>query len=82
MGRGLEEKAVDVGTRAPPSLMTARPSEDVYDVLRRMRARGIRHVLITDEAGKLVGVVSIRDLIEDKALRNLGERVWYPPPED
>ena len=44
--------------------------------------RGTRHILVVDDAGKLVGVVSIRDLVEDRALKSIGDRVWGPPPEE
>jgi CBS domain. len=32
-------------------------------VVKRMRERGVRHILVVDGAGRLVGVVSVRDLV-------------------
>jgi len=79
-GVQLSAKAIEVGTRG--NLLTAKADEDVYSVVKKMRERGTRHILVVDDAGKLVGVVSIRDLVEDRALKSIGDRVWWPPPEE
>ncbi|MCU7786740.1 CBS domain-containing protein [Pyrobaculum sp. 3827-6] len=79
-GVSMDEKAVNIGTRGP--LLTAKRGDDVYKVVKAMRERGIRHVVVLNDDGTLAGVVSIRDLIEDKALKAIGEKVWWPPPEE
>jgi CBS domain-containing protein len=79
-GVQLSAKAIEVGTRE--NLLTAKTDEDIYSAIKKMRERGTRHILVVDDAGKLVGVVSIRDLIEDRALKSIGDRVWWPPPEE
>jgi CBS domain-containing protein len=79
-GVQLSAKAIEVGTRG--DLLTAKTDEDIYSAIKKMRERGTRHILVVDDAGKLVGVVSIRDLVEDRALRSIGDRVWWPPPEE
>ncbi|MCC6066979.1 MAG: CBS domain-containing protein [Pyrobaculum sp.] len=79
-GVQLSAKAIEVGTRG--NLLTAKAEDDIYSVIRKMRERGTRHILVVDDAGKLVGVVSIRDLLEDRALKSIGDRVWWPPPEE
>ncbi len=79
-GVQLSVKAIEVGTRG--NLLTARAEDDIYSAIKKMRERGTRHILVVDDAGKLVGVVSIRDLIEDRALKSIGDRVWWPPPEE
>jgi CBS domain-containing protein len=76
----LSAKAVDVETRE--NLLTAKADEDIYSVVKKMRERGARHILVVDDARKLVGAVSIRDLVEDRALKSIGDRVWWPPPEE
>ncbi len=63
-------------------LVMAAPGEDLYEALKKMRSRGIRHLIVVDDRGVLRGVVSMRDLMEDYALKRLGERAWWPPPED
>jgi len=79
-GVQLSAKAIEVGTRG--DLLTAKPEDDIYSAIKKMRERGTRHILVVDDAGKLVGVVSIRDLMEDRALKSIGDRVWRPPPEE
>jgi CBS domain-containing protein len=79
-GVQLSAKAIEVGTRG--NLLTAKTDEDIYSAIKKMRERGTRHILVVDDAGKLVGVVSIRDLIEDRALKSIGDKVWWPPPEE
>jgi len=79
-GVQLSARAIEVGTRG--NLLTAKAEDDIYSVIRKMRERGTRHILVVDDAGKLVGVVSIRDLLEDRALKSIGDRVWWPPPEE
>ncbi|MCC6036315.1 MAG: CBS domain-containing protein [Pyrobaculum sp.] len=79
-GVQLSAKAIEVGTRE--NLLTAKADEDIYSAIKKMRERGTRHILVVDDAGKLVGVVSIRDLIEDRALKSIGDKVWWPPPEE
>jgi CBS domain-containing protein len=79
-GVQLSAKAIEVGTRE--NLLTAKAEDDIYSVIKKMRERGTRHILVVDDAGNLVGVVSIRDLIEDRALKSIGDRVWWPPPEE
>jgi CBS domain-containing protein len=79
-GVQLSAKAIEVGTRG--NLLTAKADDDIYSAIKKMRERGTRHILVVDDAGKLVGVVSIRDLVEDRALKSIGDRVWRPPPEE
>ncbi len=79
-GVQLSAKAIEVGTRG--NLLTAKAEDDIYSTIKKMRERGTRHILVVDDAGKLVGVVSIRDLVEDRALKSIGDRVWWPPPEE
>ncbi|MEM4604223.1 MAG: CBS domain-containing protein [Pyrobaculum sp.] len=63
-------------------LLTAKLDDEVYEVLKKMRERRVRHLIVVDEGERLVGVISIRDFLEDQVLKNLGERVWWPKPED
>jgi FOG: CBS domain len=79
-GVQLSAKAIEVGTRE--NLLTAKAEDDTYSAIKKMRERGTRHILVVDDAGKLVGVISIRDLIEDRALKSIGDRVWWPQPEE
>lgn len=49
-------------------LMTARPccvepETTALDLVRRFHAKGFRHLLVTDPAGRLLGVISDRDVL-------------------
>lgn len=44
-------------------LATVEPSLDIVDAARVMRQKGFRHLVVVDEAGELVGVFSMRDLV-------------------
>ncbi|CCC81751.1 CBS domain-containing protein [Thermoproteus tenax] len=79
-GLTLDDQASRAGTMG--DLVTAQPSEDAYVALKRMRERRIRHLVLVNNDGTLAGVISIRDLLEDVALKYLGDKVWWPPPED
>lgn len=79
-GLTLDDQASRAGTMG--GLVTAQPSEDAYVALKRMRERRIRHLVLVNNDGTLAGVISIRDLLEDVALKYLGDKVWWPPPED
>lgn len=43
--------------------VSARPYETVQDAAYQMLERGIRHLPIEDDAGRVIGMVSIRDLL-------------------
>ena len=44
-------------------LVVARDTEDVGEAAERMRAHGVRRLPVIDRAGKLVGVVTLDDLL-------------------
>jgi CBS domain-containing protein len=46
-----------------PDLVVAHESDSLPDTLKRMRARGVRRVPVTDDEGGIVGVLSIDDVI-------------------
>lgn len=45
-------------------LLTVRESASLGDGIRIMRGRGIRHLPVIDQQGKLVGIVTLDDLID------------------
>jgi len=51
----------DVMTRA---LILAREGEDLDEVLRRMRAKGVRRIPVVDSNGTLKGVIAFDDVLE------------------
>jgi CBS domain-containing protein len=61
---GLDPASILVGDIMSDDLLTAAESEDVYELIERMRLRGIRRVPVVDAAGKLSGVLCADDLLE------------------
>lgn len=51
------------------SVITARPDEKVWSVLRRFQTHGVGALVITDDQGHLVGLLSERDLVIGMATR-------------
>lgn len=45
-----------------PDPDTLRPEDTAHDALRRMSERGYRHLPVVDGSGRIVGMVSVRDI--------------------
>ncbi len=60
----LDVKVGEVGTR---TVVTVRVNADVAEAAKAMNRNRIRHVVVLDEYEKLVGVVSMRDLVGERA---------------
>ena len=56
-----------------PELCTCSPNDDVDDVRHLMEQRQLRRILVTDEHGSLVGVVSTADLAGSIDKAKVGE---------
>lgn len=52
-------RLAEVMTREPDTL---RPEDSPHDALQRMSQRGYRHLPVVDDSGRVVGMVSIRDI--------------------
>jgi CBS domain-containing protein len=63
-GRTLEIPVNEVCTR---NVVTVRGNSDVAEGAKAMNKHGIRHVVVVDDSSKPVGVVSMRDLVGERA---------------
>lgn len=79
-GKSLNTPVEEVGTIG--NLLTVRKDDDIYTAVKAMRSRGIRHIIVVNEDGTIAGVLSIRDIVEDRALKAIGDKIWWPPPEE
>ncbi|MCC6556368.1 MAG: CBS domain-containing protein [Polyangiaceae bacterium] len=62
VGRSMHDsRLADVMTRAPETLG---PDDDIRFAMNKMAVGGFRHVPIVDEAGRPLGVILSRDVIE------------------
>jgi len=64
---GVAPDSVTVGDVMAPELVTARESDEPWDTIQRMRAKGVRRVPVVDREGALVGIVTVDDLVETVA---------------
>ena len=60
---GRDPDTVTVKDCLTRKLSLATESMDVMEAARTMREKNFRHLVVVDEAGKLVGVFSMRDLV-------------------
>ncbi|UNQ73622.1 CBS domain-containing protein [Infirmifilum sp. NZ] len=72
--RGLDDLNVeDVGTMG--DVVAIREDASVGEAARLMLERGIRHLVVVDTEGKLVGVISIRDVVKIDEMLRLASQV-------
>ncbi|MBS3944781.1 MAG: CBS domain-containing protein, partial [Melioribacter sp.] len=63
ISKGLDLNSTIVDTVMTKDLVIASINESHHECLKKMKDRNIRHILIIEEE-KLVGILSIRDLLE------------------
>ena len=84
VAKGLDPENTTVGGVMSKDLVVADPGDQLYDALQKMYSIRARHLPVVDN-GKLVGMISIRDLLEmdDAEQRRkatfLSELVTYSP---
>lgn len=66
-GRTLNDRVDDVSTKR---VITVKASSEVAEAAKAMNKNRIRHVVVVDEHGNLNGVVSMRDLVGERATLN------------
>jgi len=60
----VSPETVLVGDVMSDDLATAREDEGIWEVVRRMRAKGVRRLPILDEEGAVIGIVTMDDMME------------------
>jgi CBS domain-containing protein len=72
VGRGLDPTATPVKTCMSKPVITIEDSEPLAAAIARMKAKGIRHIAVTED-GTIVGVLSVSDILRAYAeLAGLG----------
>jgi len=61
---GVDMESVRAGDAMSFELLLAQETEDVPEVLGRMKARGVRRVPVTAGDGRLVGILTVDDLLD------------------
>jgi len=69
LAENLAIDSVKVGDIMSQPLQTAREDEEVSDIIKRMRAYGVRRMPVIDANGVLLGLITLDDLLELEAER-------------
>jgi len=64
MAEGLDPAMFTAGDIMSVELVTATPDMDVMEAVTLMRTNRLRRLVITDDEGRLVGIVTLEDLLE------------------
>lgn len=64
MAEGLDPAVFTVGDVMSVELVLANPDMDAMDAVQLMRAHRLRRLVIVDDAGQLVGIVTMEDILE------------------
>lgn len=64
--RGGGVLADDVSTLMTKSVFTCTEDDTVYELMKMMTERRIRHVPVLDDADKLIGMISIGDVVKHR----------------
>lgn len=64
MAEGLDPDVFTVGDIMSVELVLASPEMDAMDAVQLMRTKRLRRIVIVDEAGRLVGIVTMEDILE------------------
>lgn len=60
----VSKEDVTAGDVMSYELLTAREQDGLWEVMQRMRARGVRRVPVLDKEGDLIGIITADDIIE------------------
>ena len=64
MAEGLDPEVFTAGDIMSVELVVAGPEMDAMDAVQLMRTNRLRRLVIVDDAGRLVGIVTMEDLLE------------------
>lgn len=60
----IDPDTILVGEIMNPTLITAFEDDDIHETIQKMGLKGVRRLPVVDPTGKLVGIVSEDDLLE------------------
>ena len=64
MAEGLDADLFTVGDIMSTQLVLASPDMDAMDAVQLMRTQRLRRLILVDAAGRLVGIVTMEDILE------------------
>jgi predicted transcriptional regulator len=60
----IELDKISIGDAMSYELLSVKEQESLQETIEKMRNRGVRRLLVVDDAGALVGIVTVDDLME------------------
>ncbi len=64
LGKGLDPATTTIGSLIRTPVVVADAAEDSAQVLERMRTHGVRRIPVVGAGGKLVGIVTVDDMLK------------------
>lgn len=65
LGRNSRDTTVSqICTHGRANLVVAREDEDIEECMKKVLARDVRHLLVSNAEGKIYGLMSIKDLVK------------------
>jgi len=64
MAEGLDSRKATVGSVMAPVVASVPEGAELHEALERMRAAGVRRLLVTKEGGEPAGIVSLDDAVD------------------
>jgi CBS domain-containing protein len=64
MAPQLDPSTITVGDIMVPELATIKESAGMFEAVEFMRTKGVRRLPVVDDSGKLIGILTLDDLIE------------------
>ena len=63
VAKQVDMQTITVGDAMSPEVLTAQETEQLTDLVQRMRTRGVRRAPVVDDQGALIGIVAVDDVI-------------------
>lgn len=63
IGEGVDPDKTPVERYMSRKPVTARPEDSIVSAAHKMITHGIRHLPVVDESGRVLGIISIRDVL-------------------
>jgi len=64
LGRSSKEMKIKEISTKSANLMTAKPSDSIDECMKKMLDKEIRHLPLLDDDGKVIGMLSIKDIVK------------------
>jgi CBS domain-containing protein len=64
LGTGLDPATTTVGSLIQTPVVIANQGEDTSQALERMRSHGVRRLPVVSDGGRLVGIITVDDLLK------------------